>query len=250
IHVLFVEDTGVYGIYPTRCTNVIVEDSVAVGMHDAGIYAGKSSAVIIRNNEAYDNVLGIEVENTVPADVYGNHVHDNSTGFLFDLLPNLPSKVSLDTKVHDNIIENNNLSNFAPPEIIASSVPAGVGVAIFAADKVEIYDNVIRGNESAGVGIFNLYLIYNADEIDVGPTPENSWIHDNEMTNNGYDPAGMVTDLGIPGADILWDGSGIGHSFDQPNASIFPPIAPTSEWSTASRRIHHHFLNALLKLVG
>jgi parallel beta-helix repeat protein len=250
IHHVFVEDTGVYGIYPTRSTDILVEDSVAVGMHDAGIYVGKSADAVVRNNEAYGNVLGIEIENTVGADVYGNHVHDNSTGFLIDLLPNLPSKVSLNTKVHDNLIENNNLPNWAPPELTAAQAPAGSGIAILAADGVEVYDNVIRNNITAGIGVFNLYIVYNEDEIDVGPLPENNYIHDNEMSENGTDPQGLIKDMGIPGGDILWDGSGNGNNFDQEGASMFPPIAPTSEWSTASRRIHYHILNFLLKLVG
>ncbi len=249
LHHLFVEDTGTYGVYPTRCTEVLVEYVTAVGMHDAGIYAGKSAQVVIRESEAYENVLGIEVENTVTADVYNNYVHDNATGILIDLLPNLPSKVSLKTKVHDNIVENNNHPNFAPPEITAAIAPSGAGIAILAADEVEVYDNVIRNNKTGGVGIFNLFLAYEADEIDVGPTPENNWVHDNVMENNGYDPAGLIKEMGIPGADILWDGSGAGNSFDQPGAALFPPVMPSSGWATPFRRIHYHTLNLLMKLL-
>ena len=250
LHDLYVEDTGTYGIYPTRSTDVLVERVTAVGMHDAGIYAGKCSNVIVRNNIAYENVLGIEVENTVTAEIYNNHVYNNATGILIDLLPNLPSKVSLDTKVYDNIVEDNNHVNFAPPEITAAIAPSGAGIAILAADGVEVYNNTIRNNKTAGVGVFNLFIAYEADEIDVGPTPENNWIHDNLIENNGSDPDGLVKDMGIPGADILWDVSGVGNSFDQPSASMFPPVMPSSDWATPFRRIHYHALNMLLKLVG
>ncbi len=250
LHNLYVEDTGTYGIYPTRSTDVIVENSTAVGMHDAGIYAGKCANVIVRNNVAYGNVLGIEVENTDTAEIYGNHAYDNATGIFVDLLPNLPSKVSLNTKVYDNLVENNNHVNFAPPEITAALVPEGAGIVLLGADHVEIYNNTVRGNNSAGIAVFNLTVAFDPDTIDVGPTPENNWVHSNILENNGSDPDDMVASLGIPGADILWDISGQGNTFDQPQASKFPPLQPTSQWPTPLYRIYWHGLNLALKLLG
>ncbi|MFN8460939.1 MAG: right-handed parallel beta-helix repeat-containing protein [Anaerolineales bacterium] len=81
-------------------------------MNDAAIYAGKSQDVIIRDTLTYGNVIGIELENTVNGEVYNNVAHDNTVGIFIDLLPQLPSKVSLNTKVHDNVSENNNGENF------------------------------------------------------------------------------------------------------------------------------------------
>ncbi|GAB4154597.1 MAG: hypothetical protein Fur0021_21310 [Candidatus Promineifilaceae bacterium] len=250
LHHLYVEDTGTYGIYPTLSTDVVVEYSTAVGMHDAGIYAGKCANVIVRHNVAYGNVLGIEVENTDTAEIYDNHAYDNATGIFVDLLPNLPSKVSLNTKVYDNLVENNNHVNFAPPEITAALVPEGAGIVLLGADHVEVYNNTVRGNNSAGIAIFNLTVAFDPQTIDVGPTPENNWVHSNILENNGSDPDDMVADLGIPGADILWDVSGVGNVFDQPEASKFPPLMPTSQWPTPLYRIYWHGLNLALKLLG
>ncbi len=250
LHDLYVEDTGTYGIYPTRSTDVIVENSTAVGMHDAGIYAGKCANVIVRYNVAYGNVLGIEVENTDTAEIYGNHTYDNATGIFVDLLPNLPSKVSLNTKVYDNLVENNNHANFAPPEITAALVPEGAGIVLLGADHVEVYNNTMRGNNSAGIAVFNLTVAFDPETIDVGPTPENNWVHSNILENNGSKPDDMVANLGIPGADILWDVSGLGNTFDQPEASKFPPLMPTSAWPTPLYRIYWHSLNLALKLIG
>lgn len=245
IHNLYVEDTGTYGIYPTLSTDVLVEDSVALGMHDAGIYAGKCRNVIIRNNEVYGNVLGIEVENTVTAQVYGNHTYDNSTGIFIDLLPNLPSKVSMFTQVYDNIVENNNHVNFAPPEITAAIVPEGAGIVMFGADHVEVYNNIVRGNNTAGIAAFSVTFAFDADEIDIEPTPEYIKVYGNTLENNGAKPDEMLA--GIPGGDLLWDVSGADVTFDQPGATAFPPLVPSSSWPQFTQRIYWHTLNLLLK---
>ena len=66
------EKNGAYGIYPVQTENVLLEDCVAIGASDAGIYVGQSRNVVVRNNRAERNVAGIEIENTFYADVYGN----------------------------------------------------------------------------------------------------------------------------------------------------------------------------------
>ena len=54
----YATDNGAYGIYPVQTTNVLIEDSVAIGASDAGIYVGQSNNVIVRNNRAEFNVAG------------------------------------------------------------------------------------------------------------------------------------------------------------------------------------------------
>ena len=53
----------------------------------------------------------------------------------------------------------------------------------------------------------------------------------------------LLTDLGISGADIIWDGSGANNTFDQPGASSFPPILPKSSWPTFLHRAYDNILN-------
>ena len=38
---LFVEATGVYGVYPVHCSDVLIERVTATGVNDAGIYVGQ-----------------------------------------------------------------------------------------------------------------------------------------------------------------------------------------------------------------
>src|SRR5690606_19034805 len=60
---------GAYGLYPVQCTNVLIDHCTAVAASDAGIYVGQSKFIIVRNSVAYENVAGIEIENSLYADV-------------------------------------------------------------------------------------------------------------------------------------------------------------------------------------
>ncbi|HEU0292694.1 MAG TPA: hypothetical protein VFR47_08150 [Anaerolineales bacterium] len=42
---------------------------------------------------------------------------------------------------------------------------------VLAADKVEIYNNTIKGHKSGGLAGFNLAIGFATNEIDVGPNP-------------------------------------------------------------------------------
>jgi parallel beta-helix repeat protein len=250
LHDLFAESTGVYGVYPVQSTDVIIERVKATEVNDAGIYAGKCENVIVRDSEAWGNVIGIEVENTVNAEVYNNHTYDNALGIFIDLLPQLQSKVSLNTKVHDNISENNNHANFAPADTSAALVRTGTGLLILAADRVEVYNNTIRDNKTAGIAMFNLTIGYDENEIDVGPNPEHNHIHDNTLAHNGYDADAFVKNLVGSGYDILWDGSGWNNRFDQPGASMFPPILPDSSWAPPAYNAYWRLVNFVVGLLG
>ncbi|MFN9720085.1 MAG: parallel beta-helix domain-containing protein, partial [Planctomycetota bacterium] len=48
-------ENGAYGIYPVECSNVLIENCLAVAASDAGIYVGQSIDVIVRGCEARQN---------------------------------------------------------------------------------------------------------------------------------------------------------------------------------------------------
>ncbi|KXK15384.1 MAG: hypothetical protein UZ14_CFX002000404 [Chloroflexi bacterium OLB14] len=251
LHDMYIENTGVYGVYPVRCTDVLIERIEGTLMNDAAIYAGKSENVVIRDTLTYGNVIGIELENTVNGEVYNNVAHDNTIGIFIDLLPQLPSKVSMYTKVHDNITENNNGENFGKPGTAVSLIPPGTGILILAADHVEVYNNTIRGNKTVGLAVFNLTIGFSEEEIDVGPNPEHNFAHDNIYENNGYDADIFVKNMLGKGFDIVWDGSGIDNRFDEPNAQTsFPPVLPSSSWSQPAYNLYWRLLNFVVGLVG
>ena len=250
LHDIYIENTGVYGVYPVRCTDVLIERVEGTLVNDAAIYAGKSKDVVIRNTETYGNVIGIELENTVNGEVYDNYAHDNTVGIFIDLLPQLPSKVSLFTKVHDNIIENNNGENFSKEGNVLNLMPPGTGMLILAADEVEVYNNSITGNKTAGLAVFNLTIGFNSNEIDVDPNPENVYAHDNTYENNGYDADPFVKNMLGSGFDIIWDGNGAGNYFDEEVSSSFPPALPKTGWPKPLYNLYWRLVHFVVGLVG
>jgi len=112
-------------------------------------------------------------------------------------------------------------------------------------------DNIIRGNKSTGASVFSLTSTESFDAIDVGPNPEYNWLHDNDYDNNGYDPDSSVADLGVPTGDILWDGTGVGNVFEEPDAgATFPPLLPASSWPTGLQRLYARVLNLFIDLLA
>jgi parallel beta-helix repeat protein len=185
--------SGAYGLYPVGCTNVLIEDSVVVGARDAGIYVGQSNNIIVRRNEAFGNVAGIEIENSNDADVYENHAHNNTAGILIFNLPGLAQYGSR-AKIHNNLIEENNLVNFGVEGTVVASVPGGTGLLILACDENEIHDNIFRNNNSFGALFFTylpgLFGSYSDENFDVHS--EGNWLHNNTFENNGSDAFGTL----------------------------------------------------------
>ncbi len=251
-HDIFAENVGTYGVYPVRSSDVVIERVTVTGVDDAGIYAGQSENVIVRDSVAYGNVIGIELENTLGGEVYNNHLYDNSNGILMVILPQLTSKISSDAKIYDNVIENNNHPNFAPEGAVARIVPPGTGILLIGSDNNEVYNNTITGNKTAGVAVFSLTGTgsFNANEVDVGPLAEDNYVHGNTYANNGYDPDPVVAELGIPSGDILWETTGGNNRFDETGATSFPPLLPGDNWPGFVRNAYGNLWRVLLSLLG
>jgi parallel beta-helix repeat protein len=210
-------NNGAYGIYPVQTTNVLVEGVVAIGASDAGIYVGQSQNVVVRNSRAELNVAGIEIENTVNADVYQNVATRNTGGILVFNMPQIPLR-GHSTRVFDNDVYANNTANFAAPGAAVAGVPRGSGLLINSNDRVEIFNNRINDNVTANILIssyFSTSLVGQrelAEEFD--PYPEEIYIYDNKMSGGGEDPdrdylasireALYGPDGSLP--DIVWDG--------------------------------------------
>jgi parallel beta-helix repeat protein len=203
-----VTTNGAYAIYPVTCSNVVVEACEVAGASDAGIYVGQSMNVVVRDNDVYGNVAGIEIENTTTAEVVGNHAHGNTAGILAFNLPELPVEDGRKTRIHDNDIDANNLENFAQTGNIVSYVPAGTGALILATDEIEIDHNEIHGNSSSGVVVISFQsVMMTYDDPNYDPFSETIWIHDNTFAENGASPQGLLLLAGQPTLeDILWDG--------------------------------------------
>lgn len=229
------EKNGAYGIYPVQAENVLLEDSVAIGASDAGLYVGQSRNVVVRNNRVEFNVAGIEIENTMHADVYGNVARNNTGGILVFNMPDLPNP-GHSTRVFDNEVVGNNTANFGAEGTPVASVPAGSGIVINSNDRVEIFDNVITGNDTANIIISSYYATGYQGTRDVAadydPYPETIYVYGNTMSGGGSSPDGLelkalkVAKFGLTGSlpDVLWDGYVNADKVDE-NGKLLPQYA-------------------------
>ena len=205
-------ENGAYGLYPVQVDGVLIEDSKVRGSSDAGIYVGQSSRIVVRRNETWENVAGIEIENSTAADVYENHAHHNTGGLLVFSLPELPVKNGRDIRVWNNRVVENNHPNFGKPGAIVSEIPAGSGLILMASDNVDVYGNEFRDNQTANVSIVS-YLATGRPYEDPAydPFSEGISIHHNTFAGGGAQPEGSLAELAVPliGAplpDIVFDG--------------------------------------------
>jgi len=229
------EKNGAYGIYPVQAENVLLEDSVAIGASDAGLYVGQSRNVVVRNNRVEFNVAGIEIENTMHADVYGNVARNNTGGILVFNMPDLPNP-GHSTRVFDNEVVGNNTANFGAEGTPVASVPAGSGIVINSNDRVEIFDNVIADNDTANIIISSYYATGYQGTRDViddyDPYPETIYVYGNTMSGGGSSPDGLdlkalkVAKFGLTGSfpDVLWDGYVNADKVDD-NGRLLPEYA-------------------------
>jgi parallel beta-helix repeat protein len=172
---------GAYGLYPVSCEDVLIEECIARGASDAGIYVGQSRNIIVRGCKAFENVAGIEIENSTHADVYGNEAYRNTGGILVFDLPDLPVKKGGYTRVYDNLVRENNLANFAPKGNIVGKVPQGTGIILLAANHVEIFRNRIHDNRTVGTSINSYYITENKiRDKEYDPFPTAISVYDND----------------------------------------------------------------------
>jgi parallel beta-helix repeat protein len=261
---------GGYGIYPVQSKNILIENCVANGASDTGIYVGQSDTIVVRDNEVAENVAGIEIENSFNADVTGNNSHNNTVGFLAFDLPDLPQVGGHNIRVYGNQFVNNNTPNFAASGTVAL-VPAGTGGAVMANSKVEVFNNTFTGNATAGFAVISCFT-----GIDPSPTgqcaPSNPsynpfsnlvHVHNNTFSTTGTNPLQYNQDQNHPSfalayllstgfpptftgphpwadghvSEVLWDGVALGGG------------NPFQICHTGNTAEHYHFANLQLLLV-
>jgi len=203
------ETNGAYGVYPVSSTNVLIDKVTVRGASDAGIYVGQSKNIIVRNSTAEFNVAGIEIENSMNADVFDNVATRNAGGILVFDLPNLPQMGGHSTRIFRNRVVNNDTPNFAPKGNIVANVPTGTGVMLMANKNVHVFDNDIDGNASAAV----ILVAYSEkfDDKTYNPLPRDIVVRDNRIGRNGWAPAfpgGPILAKALGGTvpPVIWDG--------------------------------------------
>ncbi|MGJ8668037.1 MAG: parallel beta-helix domain-containing protein [Oceanococcus sp.] len=219
-------DNGGYAIYPVLSNNVLLDNVVALGASDAGIYVGQSNDIIVRNSLAMFNVAGYEIENSDNADMHDNIAECNTGGFLIFDLPGL-NQYGDKTRTFNNISRYNNTPNFAPGGVVGG-VPQGTGFLILGYDEMEIFNNQLHDNRTAGLVFVGHNILGGSPDLRMDLFPEGTNIHDNTFDNNGYLPM-----LPSPEALQCADGTGPGlddippclvTGVDDSHASLLPAL--------------------------
>ena len=203
---------GAYGLYPVQCDNVLIDNCAAIGASDAGLYVGQCRNVIVRSSRAERNVAGIEIENTINADVYDNVATNNAGGILVFDLPGLPQKSGRNVRVFRNRVIANNHVNFAAAGNMVATVPSGTGIMVMATDRVEVFNNQIQGNQTSSVSIVSFLVTgKKVKDAEYDAIPETVFVHHNRISGGGTNPQGemreqLIAVLGEHFPDILYDG--------------------------------------------
>ena len=166
----------------------------------------------MRRNRAEFNVAGIEIENSINADVENNTATNNTGGLLVFNLPDLPVQGGSFTRVFENQVYGNNTDNFAPKGNIVAKVPTGTGIMIMSTHDIEIFKNTLKDNETSNVSLVSYLTTGNPlKDPKYDPFVESIWIHDNSITGGGHKPAGRAAELasvlGSPVPSIIYDES-------------------------------------------
>lgn len=203
------ETNGAYGVYPVASTNVLIDHVTVRGASDAGIYVGQSKNIIVRNSRAEFNVAGIEIENSMNADVSNNVSTHNAGGILVFDLPGLPQMGGHSTRIFRNQVVDNDTPNFAPKGNIVAGVPTGTGIMLMANRDVHVFENVISGNQTTGVMIISYTRDF--DDKTYNPLPRDMVVRDNKIGRNGWEPSlpgGRTLAQAAGGTlpPVMWDG--------------------------------------------
>jgi len=224
-------NNGEYGIYPVFCSHGVIENCTTNGHADTGIYVGQSSEVVIRFNKAFDNVNGIEAENSTGIQITSNETYNNTLGIFADLLPDLKLTTASGILIQNNTVKNNNHSNFSSPDDLAAVVPSGLGILVLGADNVTVEGNIISGNKFSGIVVFSSLVLGILAGLPpqafagIEPDPDGTVIRRNILTNNGQSPPSLP--IPLPGVDLIWDGSGHNNCWsDNTFTSSYPAILP------------------------
>jgi parallel beta-helix repeat protein len=224
-------DNYEYGIFPSHSGSGRVDHSLATGSNDTGIYVGQSQGARIDHNTAGANVSGFEIENSTGVRADHNTAADNTAGVVSFSLPFLDIKTNSDNRIDDNTITNNNKANTCPPGDDVCALPVGTGILLVATDTNQVDHNTVTGNDSFGIGVANLCAVTHLPPLfcaglDIDPNPNGNQILNNIATGNGLAPDSAIAPL--PGADLIWDGTGTGNCWQDNAADItFPaPLPP------------------------
>ena len=219
-------DNQEYGIFPIRSSHGLIESNQVVGSDDTGIYIGQSNDAVIRDNQASDCTVGINVEVSTNITVQDNKLRENTIGMVAMVLPGLSVPETTNVQIIRNLFIRNNRPNpVTSPADILSQLPSGAGLLIVAADHVTVTGNKALENNSVGIAIIQLSPALALLDPRINPFPDNNQLIGNIVLSNGRNPDPKIAPF--PPSDLIWDLAGDGNCWSNNiYAAAFPSSLP------------------------
>jgi parallel beta-helix repeat protein len=223
---------GEYSIYPVCSRGGIIDRNHVSGTTDGAIYVGDSSDVVVTRNVATRSTIGIEIENSTRIVVRHNVATGNTAGIAAFVLPQLPIPATQEIVIERNVVARNNLPNpVAPGADERGAIPTGSGILAIGTDRVLVRANAVVGNDSGGIALLSNPLAPADPRID--PAPDHNAIRGNLVVRNGRRPDPLRSR--VPGADLIYDGSGTGNCFARNRFGTEFPVGITRRFACPAR---------------
>jgi parallel beta-helix repeat protein len=207
------------GIYPTLSANGLVSNNSSYGSLDTAMWVAGSENVRVIGNELFGSVIGFEITVSNDVVVKQNEIYDNTVGvglFHPNAAGNPPLPVMANWLIEQNDVYDNNRPNMAVPGTFQSILPPGIGILLLGVSDHVVANNNVEDNDFVGIGALGWCTA-------TGTTPENCFqnppitppdasnnlVQLNYLSGNGTNP--QAGPLNFLAADVtyfdLGDGS-------------------------------------------
>ena len=200
------------GIYPTLSANGMVRNNESYGSLDTAMWVAGSENVRVIGNELWGSVIGFEITVSNDVVVKQNEIYDNTVGvglFHPNGAGNPPLPVMANWLIEQNDIYDNNRPNMAVPGTFQSILPPGVGVLLLGVSDHVVAKNNVEDNDFVGIGLLGWCTATATTpencvaEPPIAPTDASrNLVQLNYMSNNGTNP--QAGPLNFLAADLTY----------------------------------------------
>ena len=187
------------GIYPTLSANGLVRNNESYGSLDTAMWVAGSENVRVIGNELWGSVIGFEITVSNDVIVKQNDIYDNTVGvglFHPNGAGNPPLPEMANWIIEQNDISYNNRPNMAPPGTFQSVLPPGAGVLALGVSDHSISKNNVEGNDFVGIAILDWCTPTSFDPSRncvssppvANPQSNNNLVQLNYVSGNGTNP--------------------------------------------------------------
>jgi len=183
------------GIQPELSANGLVKNNLSYGSNDSALWIEGGTNIRVIGNVTHSSVTGLEVTISKDLVIRENESYNNTIGMgLYhpSSASEPPLPVMENLRVEDNYIHDNNRPNTAPPGTSTATLPPGGGILLLGISKNELEENWVENNDFFGLAVVDFCLgtegipgpcASNTSGED--PVPRDNEIEENVFLNNG-----------------------------------------------------------------